>query len=403
MWALVQKEFLSFKATRSIWVLLLLVPLIVIIVINMIGSNEDGWQLQSMNVAVVDERQLDDALESFAERHPEVDQAILTSANSLSLPDSLVDGFFQTDELAEMIHVQTYTRLNEVDVSNYALIISFPQDYREMVWERVFFDETTDARQPEIMVNVEVNEGATEVAEWVEQFIFYFQFHVAIGEDGAVEDYMPAGETSELEYESISMFEYSVVSFTVFFSLYVASTMANFAIRDKQNLTLDRMVVSNMTLVSFIGSRVLTGAMLTFGQLTVIFTIAGLFFEFKVASLPVFIFALSVFSLAIGGLSALIVALSLAYGTEQSISVISSFVFVAMGLLGGNFFDTAMIAPIFAQIGQFMPNGSGLTVLLQAKQGFAIQTMVASFVYLLLFGIVCTLIASALMRRKEQR
>src|SRR5699024_2404895 len=202
------------------------------------------------------------------------------------------------------------------------------------------------------------------------------------------------------------MSQYFTIAISLLFALFISQTVAIKTITEKREQVFNRIVLANSKPLHFLMGKTFAAFVLTWLQMMITITITQLLLdvftgeniEFWIGLITV----ITVFALAIAGLTALFTTFTLNMHDPNAINGITTLIVMTMGVLGGNFFPIQGLPDILRKVGEWTPNGLTLTVLIEWIQYSHFQDLIIPIMILLLFFIVCLIIGIALFPRRER-
>ena len=98
-------------------------------------------------------------------------------------------------------------------------------------------------------------------------------------------------------------------------------------------------------------------------------------------------------SMAVGGLSTLLTAISYRMNSESVINFFSTILIAFLALLGGSFFPIGEISNVIQWVGDFTPNGASMSAYLALLRGDEFIQIIPHLSFLLIFTAILLLVA----------
>lgn len=392
MFNLVSKDFLTLSKNRSDLLQLLFMPFILIAILGLaLGSiltSDTG--IEAFPVGLVDQQSIEEDLDRFEEELrneglPEVAVAEISSSAEDLDPASVLTDLLQEEGLEEVILLEEYseeeealTALEEEEIAGY---INIPENFSYTYWRAIFLEEEA-AAQLDLVVESEGGFASSILKGIVSAFAdqFNMETSIALATDSQAEpaeDSLDYGETMHLSVEEpVSAFQYYTIGMGVMFALFTAPVLAARAYQEKKEHVFGRMMLSNMRPLKYLTSKLISGTLITFVQLLILFLLSTLIFgTFQGRDFDFWLDMISItafFALVVGGITSLLTALALNAGSITTVNFFSSFISI-LAFLGGSFTRVDQFSETLKEIGNWTPNGAAMTSYLQVIQGFDFQ------------------------------
>lgn len=213
------------------------------------------------------------------------------------------------------------------------------------------------------------------------------------------------GEIIQLSVEKpVNSIQYYTIGMGVMYALFIASTVANRAYREKEQHVFGRIMLAGKKPLTYLMSKFVSGTVFAFLQLVILFALStlnfGTFANRTMEFWADLILILSVYSLGVGSITALLTSMSLYANDVTTVSYFSSFVTV-LSFLGGSFTPVDQFSESLAQLGNWTPNGAIMTAFIQLTQGFALHEMVSLLSRVVIMTIVFLTIALVVFPKRR--
>ncbi|WP_181917301.1 ABC transporter permease [Virgibacillus dokdonensis] len=403
---IIKKHFLLLWRSPVELLLLLALPVILIIILgSALGNFMDGDSPgMHAKVALIEHSSEREQFEKF--KHDFKTELKLTQETVANvekrLPIQALKTIFHTKEISKMmeleeISVEEKSKILQDDT--YTAVIEVPQDFSYQYLSYTLLDRKKTP-QLQLYENEEKQLSAGAIQSIIKSFQQQLTLESLLEEKGmdqnevALSTISVEGQQKNLEHrKSITAKEYYTVGMAVMNALFVASTIGLIAFREKQSFVFGRIILANMSKWTyFIG--VLCSAM-TFSliQLLVIYGFAWLIFDVTWGDFTAFIVITIAFSIAVGGITVLLTAISYRMHSEIVTNLFSSVIVSVLALIGGSFFPIGENAEVIELIGNFTPNGSGMSAYLAVLRGESIGEIGNHILFLTVFGFAMIMIA----------
>lgn len=412
MGTFIKKQLLLlFRSPQELFVLLLM-PLILIAILGFSLSSymdSNNNLVLEANIAIVEhdneKEQIERISQELAEYVPpegmEEIESFIEKASPISI---LKNDILGADEFADhfTIHSVPANQLEKIKSrDDYDIIIEFPKDFTYNILAPIFLDKKTE--ETEIVLHK--NEGETYAPNMIEDIIKTFQDHFTritiLNQHGITDASFVDGISEEFNgkiqpltsRDPISSMEYYTVGMACMFVLFVASMISGTAIREKQLHVFDRIILANTSRWTYFSSIVLSAFLITFLQLMIIFGVTRFIFQIQWEDLTAFFTLCISLSISVGGLTAFLTAMNYRLNSEGVSMIFGSVGIGILAFFGGSYIPTTEISPIIQKIGDFTPNGAGMTSFLKLLQGYDLDAITNSILFLLIFGLTMLILA----------
>ncbi|WP_339184739.1 ABC transporter permease [Oceanobacillus sp. FSL W7-1293] len=404
---LVKKQLLLLWRNPVQIFLLLGLPIILILILSfaLAGFMESGSPKLELKVAWLEHQDEADQVERFINEMEAIGAPAEAFGDSedLQMVTMLREDIFQGEDLQEMIELEVIQEEEKADVladDSFSGLIEVPENFTYDMLQAISGQGTA---KPDLTLHVNQEDGiySSVLSQILEQFDENLTTQAFLQEnDLAVDiDEMQAvtnvGEQTQIEQQDpISSRDYYTVAMAVFTGLYVASTIGFFATRERQDQVFDRIIVGDMPRWMYFFSILISGMIIAFIQLMIIFGFS--YFVFQVAFHDVLAFLLTTFSyaVAVGGITVLLTAISYRFKSDAIVGFFSGVVTSIFAFIGGSFFPIGELSEMIQRIGNMTPNGSGLSAYIQLLQGSGIKDISNYLIYMIGFGALMIIVAA---------
>lgn len=391
MFQLIKKDTLILLRSRSDLTELLFMPFILIAILGLALGNLSmtDFNINAFPVAVVYEGNIEQSLENWAVELRESDypeeavSALVTQAEEIA-PGEQINSILASEDIQEWMTAESFatvesaeTALDEGDVAG---VIIIPEEFNEAVWSALFLDEG-DA----LPLTLEVQNIDSVTSDIIRSVLttyanqFNLEASIALASEGEAEtadqQQDSYGEVTNLTAASpITSFQYYTIGMGVMFALYTAPALASRAFHEKKQHVFGRLMISGTKPLTYLGSKLVSGTIITFIQLVILFGLSTLIFgTFRGYSTRFWIdlgMVSFVFSLVVGSITSLLTSLSLYSNSESSSSFFGGVVITLFAFIGGSFTPVEQFSESLRTLGNWTPNGAMMTSYMQLMQGF---------------------------------
>ncbi|WP_102028889.1 ABC transporter permease [Salirhabdus sp. Marseille-P4669] len=410
IFSLIKKQLLLAVRDRQNITLLLAMPLVLIAIIKFSVADMVSPEAPTIDakVGIVEQsneveemKRLQDELLALP-LPEEAKQEIETNVAQFQPIQMLKENVLGSEELKDMIKLESIApeELEQAKKDEtYDAIIEVPENFSFQLMKSAFANE---AEVPKL--NLYVNDGEFN-SKIVHDILVVYEDQVntnmALNKYGMEDVVVTAEEVTGTiqtidEQIPVSGTFYYVIGMSMMFVLYISSTIGYYAFDEKRIHVFDRIILANISKWTYFIAILLSGALLAFAQLMILFGVSAVAFGTTWPNLWQFFLVTLFICLAVGCLAALITALNYRFNTDSASNLFSNVIISLFALLGGSFFPFSEYSDLFAFIGNLTPNGSGLTAYLTSAQGYGISEIWPHLAYLGGF-MVLVLVAAALV------
>lgn len=416
--AFFKKDLLLFWRDRKGILMALFLPIILIVVLNLAFSGLFNKEEKSVSIdaAIVLEDDESAGLEQFAKKVQEkdlspVEKETMLEQAALLAPANLIHDFFNEPELKEWVSSQVLSETDAMDLvksGELDAIIKIPEGFTYEVLSSLLLGE-----ESEVALTIQAEEQSKEVdalQDIVGNFVNTLNLQFALGRTagaGMAEPELPLGGREVVEgVETFTFSQYFTIAISTLFALFLSQTVAIKTITEKRERVFNRVVLSNSNPIHFLMGKIVSTFCLTWVQMMITITVTQLLldvfpgksFEFWLG----LILMITVFALAVAGLSALFTTITLNLNDSKAASGLFTLIIMLLGVLGGSFFPIQGLPELFQRIGEWTPNGLTQTVLIRWIQFSAPQDLWLPIILLIVFFTVCFVIGVSTFPRRER-
>lgn len=392
MFNLVKKDFLTLSKSKSDLLELLFMPFILIAILGFALGNlmMGDVSINTFNVGIVNEQNFEADLNRLEmdlneQGLPEEVVTELVSSAQQTNPSAMLLNVLEEDSFEDVMIVDEYA---DVDTAEEALgadeiagYITIPEEFSYNVWQSIYLEEEP-AASLEVAVQMEESISGTILESVVTTFAdqYNLETSIALATDGqaeTVENTNEHGEVIQLSVEEpVSAFQYYTIGMGVMFALSTAPALANRAFKEKEQHVFGRIMLSGTRPLTYLSSKLISGTLVTFVQLVLLFVLSTLIFgTFRGRDVDFWLdmfYTTGLYSLLVGSLTSLLTSTSLYANDNSTAGFFGSFVSV-FAFLGGSFTPVDQFSESLKQVGNWTPNGAAMTSYLQLMQGFDFQ------------------------------
>ncbi|SDC20549.1 ABC-2 type transport system permease protein [Pelagirhabdus alkalitolerans] len=390
MWNLFKKDFLTISRDRAEVMTLILMPFILIAILGMaLGGLMTGEvNIEPIDVVIQDDHDTDTDLDTFestliAQQWPDqvIDQ-VMTEVDSIS-PVYILQNVLEDAEEQGWVNILETESIDDLESAlmdeEIMSVIRIPDGFTQDALSALFLEEETTAT-----LDVTVSDGDRIYSDVIEQiiatFVEQYNLEASIAQnteeavDSMDEQSIDLGSIQHLPNRtSVSAFQYYTVGMAAMFALYVASTIASLAFKEKTSQAFMRLMLTNQSPVSYLVSKLFSSFIVVMLQLSILFALSTVIFDtFTDTSIEFWLGILWIsanFALVVGAMSSVLTALTLHFNNDSVSGVFAGGLVTLFAFIGGSLTPVDQISPLIYRLGNWTPNGAMMTAYLQWIQG----------------------------------
>ncbi|MRG87504.1 ABC transporter permease [Salinibacillus xinjiangensis] len=389
IWPIIKKQFRLMVRDRTNFTLLLVMPLVLVFIIKFsIGDlMTQGIPEIDATIAIAEHTEEEADLTQLAnewEEQPLPEEAktqLVQGLNQFQPIRILKEEILGSEELQDVFAVVDIAP-EEVEAAKkeekYTAIIEVPEQFSYQLAKSSFLNEG-DTPQ----LTLFVNKSEDLVTEMLQDILLVYEEEMrttTVLERNGVGDLKPSLEEIRGDIVSVSMVEpitstsYYVVGMSVMFVLYIASTMGSYAYLEKRDHVFERILLANVSKWRYFVGMVLASSLLAFTQLMILFGFSVVVFGVTWPNIWQFLLIAALLSITVGAIASLVVSLNYRFQSEKSSTVFGNAIVTVFAFLGGSFYPIK--SDIINLIGNFTPNGAGMTAFFATLQGYGMNEIV---------------------------
>lgn len=420
MFNFVKKDFLSLSKSKSDLLELLFMPFILIAILGFSLGNimMGGTSNNTFNVGIVNEQNFAEDLDrlenEFLEQGiPAELVAEMAAGAQESDPAAMLYELLEDESFADIMVVEEFDNLssatqamNEDEIAGF---ITIPENFSYHVWQSIYQEEDTSSAL-KITVNEAENVASIILKSVVTTFVAQYNLEtsIALATDGQAEaedQTIQHGEKVQLSVEEpVSAFQYYTIGMGVMFALSTAPIIATRAFKEKEQHVFGRIMLSGTKPLTYLSSKMISGTLITFVQLAILFALSTLIFgTFKGRDSDFWInvlYTTGLYSLLVGSLASILTSISLYANDNRTVGFFGSFVSV-FAFLGGSYIPVEQFSEYLKQVGNWTPNGATMTSYLQLLQGFDFQEVLPLMLRVIGMTVISLLMAVIIFPKRR--
>ncbi|GEL67327.1 ABC transporter permease [Marinilactibacillus psychrotolerans] len=389
MFNLLKKDLLTLSKNKSEMIELLLTPFLLISILGFaLGNlmNNTSSPIETGKIGIVNQQNYEEDLSRLEEDleneniPKETMKNLLDSSVSID-PINQLKTFLRSDEIKEIMEVKDFDDIKSAEkaLENDEIqgIIEIPKEFSYITWRNVLFEDKATTNfdlkvQDKSQLNAVVLESLLN--SFVEEYNLQSSIAMTDKEKVNLDNSNNNGKMINISTEDpVNSFQYYTIGMGVFFAFSTGTIIAARSYREKEQHVFARIMLTNTSPNTYLLSKLLSGTILTFLQLGIIFIFSTLIFGTfggKDVSFWINMMIITfIYSLLIGSITSLLTSLSLRSNSASNVGFFSSFT-AALAFLGGSFTPVETFSESIKTIGNWTPNGAVLTSYLQIMLGF---------------------------------
>lgn len=420
MFNLIKKDFLTLSKSKSDLLELLFMPFILIVILGFSLGNlmMGGGSSDTFNIGIVNEQNFEEDLKrlenEFIEQGfpEEIVAETLAGAEEVD-PAAMLYNLFEDESFEDFIVVDEFDNLNSateaMEEEKITGFITIPKEFSYNVWQSIYLEEKMTSTL-DVTVAEEESMVSTILQSIVTSFIDQYNLETSIavatnGQAGAENQTLEHGEKIQISVEEpVNAFQYYTIGMGVMFALSTAPALANRAFKEKEQHVFGRIMLSGTKPLTYLSSKMVSGTLITFVQLVILFTLSTLIFgTFSGRDSDFWInvfYTTGLYSLLVGSLTSILTSISLYANDNTTAGFFGSFVSV-FAFLGGSFTPVEQFSESLKQVGNWTPNGATMTSYLQLLQGFNFQEVIPLMMRVIGMTVIFILLAVIIFPKRR--
>ncbi|GGP09437.1 ABC transporter permease [Oceanobacillus neutriphilus] len=407
LFQLVKKQLLLLWRNPTQIFYLLGLPIILILILSMALADfmQEGSPTIELKVAWLEHQNETEQVDRFMNETKEsgVSAEVMEKNADPHMITMLKNDVFQGSDLQEMIDLEVIQEDEKSDVladDSYSGLIEVPENF---TYDMLQFLSGQGREKPQLTVHVNQEDGiySAVLSQILEQFdkeLTTQDFLQQNELDVDMNEMLAAANTGEQvqmeQMNPVSSSDYYTAGMAVYLGLYVASTIAFFATRERQDQVFDRILVANISRWHYFFGVLISSMIVAFIQLIILFCFSYFVFQVTFDNILAFLIITLAYAVAASGISVLLTAISYRLQSDTIVGFFTSVVTSIFAFIGGSFFPIGEASDTVKLIGDLTPNGSGLSAYIQLLRGSGIEDVLNYIIYMLGFGAVMIVVAA---------
>lgn len=419
IWAMIKKQGLLLWRNQSHLQLLIGLPILLIAILGFSLSGFMGGDATSsfhVNVALLEheneEEQVNRFIQSLEDRHLSPEEIGGVSEKSAAFAPIHVMKKEVFNELEGTVNVKFIDAHEKDDVlgsDQYAALIEVPKNFTFRMLEHMFLNKNSTVPTLNVYQNEEIHLEAQVIMDILEVFQeqwalshFVDELGVDLSALNISQSVIRSDIQSISQAEPITAKTYYTIGMAVMNILFMASTIAAWAYHEKESHIFNRMIISRTTRKHYVLGIFATGTTYAFGQLLIIYAISALFFKVYWPNLGLFMLITCTLAITVGSLAALLSSISYRLDSHAITSLFGSFIIYIFAFVGGSFFPLGDLSSVIRKLGNFTPNGAGMTAYLTIMRGGNLEDIQSYVISLAITASILLLMAIVVFPKRGE-
>lgn len=416
LFQLIKKDLLVHIRNKHVLVILLLMPVALTSILGfaLSGFISEDFSSIKANIYVIEHGDEQEELKQFLKEVekssflPKEAKMEISQVAGQMLPVSILkDKVLNSKGLKDSIRMkeQEADDLDKIKSNkDTSAIIEIPENFTLSFLRKMFFGK---GNEPKIIFSA--NEGKDLSVGMLEGILKDFQEEYSFS-NFVQKEQIPLRNVQEKEIKilketvnevpSINAISYYTIGMSTMFVMYVASNLASFALREKKLNLFQRITLSNMSPWMYLGSTFISGAILSYVQLCILYGVSTIFYGVKIPDIPVFMLINFLLSIGIGGFSSLLTAISFRTNKENIADGFSNIIVTLLAFLGGSMIPINTFSDWFQSLGSYTLNGAALKSYLKMMQGYDLIAFTPQIITMLSYSVLLLVISVLIFPRK---
>ena len=412
IWQMIKKQLLIFLRRPSQLQLLVGMPILFIGILGFaLGGFISGDSTSSikMDVALIEHGNETEQIEQFIHdakesgmTSEEVDNIQKNAAQFAPVGLLEKEVFNKMEDVLQVDRINPSQKAKTLTEDDYTVVMEIPEQFTYDTLEHIFMD----AKKVRPSIQIYKNEGSrlytaafVDILEEFQKQVTLMSFVNAHGMSQDVLNIDTDAIVEEVETtqfgKPVSSIEYYTIGMAMAYVLFVATLTGFWAYYEKKVHVFNRVITGNISRWIYLLGVFLAGTLIAFIHLMVVYGIALLLYGVVLPDILAMLFVTWAVSLAVGGLAAMLAAISYRMDSQVIINLFASFVIYILAFVGGSFFPVGDYSDIIRLIGDATPNGAGMSAYLMIMRGGHIGDVIPLVMSPILFGGIMLLAAFA--------
>lgn len=419
IWQIVKKIGLTLLRNPTQLFLLLGLPIILIAILGAALGNVMNGEESTLHakVAVVEHSDEGEQINQFVNNLKNSGQpqervkAISKAAKQIMPVKTVKESVFGSEGLKEIVKLENIKPSEREKVLNddsFTAVIEVPENFTYDTLRNYF--GMRDA-QPSLQVFQNEGEqlGTSIIFDVLQQFQEQLSLSSFVSQKGIsmeaiqVDTEAISGEIKTInQQQSVTAQNYYTIGMAVMNVLFIVSTIGSYAFLEKKIHVFDRVILADVSRWVYFTGVFIAGTIFGFLHLLIVFGASWILFGVTWPNIPAFLLVTFGLAISVGGLAVLLTAASYRLNSELITNFFSSFIITIIAFLGGSFFPIGELSKTIQVIGNFTPNGAGMTAYLNVLRGNDISIILEHVTFLGAFAVTLIIVAALSFPKRGQ-
>lgn len=412
LWQMIKKELLMiWRRPRELMVLLLMPFVLITILGSALGALNNNEEVEvAAKLAVVVEDEADQAQQQVIEKIRQSNAAEQKKAANIALIESLepinifINVVGKSPELKKVLSITEYRDIKEVKEKDYDGVLLIPEGFTTKFYNNLLEKNTTIPAWV-LKTKDEQSLRATIIQDIItnyqKEWVYQKTAQDLQIDYSALVNTNTYGQIENIEKKKeISAFAYYGVGMCVMFVFYISTTVAGFAFQQKEEFMYERILLANVPKTIFFTGIFMAAFILSFLQLTILFSLTALIYGVVFPSIINHLFVTLTVSIMAATFATFTTAIAFATNSRNVESIFSSLIVPILAFIGGSFFNVSAIGGFMETLGEYSPGGAALTAYLKVYQGYSLGDIWSQLRAILLFSVLLLLLSVVTLKKR---
>lgn len=412
LWQMIKKELLMIWRRPRELIVLLLMPFVLITILgSALGALNNNEEVEvTAKLAVVVEDEADQAQQQVIEKIRQSNAAEQKKAANIALIESLepinifINVVGKSPELKKVLSIKEYRDIKEVKEKDYDGVLLIPEGFTTKFYNNLLEKNATIPAWV-LKTKDEQSLRATIIQDIItnyqKEWVYQKTAQDLQIDYSALVNTNTYGQIENIEKKKeISAFAYYGVGMCVMFVFYISTTVAGFAFQQKEEFMYERILLANVPKIIFFTGIFMAAFILSFLQLTILFSLTALIYGVVFPSIINHLFVTLTVSIMAATFSTFTTAIAFATNSRDVESIFSSLIVPILAFIGGSFFNVSAIGGFMETLGEYSPGGAALTAYLKVYQGYSLGDTWSQLRAILLFSVLLLLLSVVTLKKR---
>jgi len=412
LWQMIKKELLLIWRRPRELIVLLLMPFVLITILgSALGALNNNEEVEvTAKLAVVVEDEAGQAQQQVIEKIRQSNAVEQKKAANIALIESLepinifINVVGKSPELKKVLSITEYRDIKEVKEKDYDGVLLIPEGFTTKFYNNLLEKNATIPAWV-LKTKDEQSLRATIIQDIItnyqKEWVYQKTAQDLQIDYSALVNTNTYGQIENIEKKKeISAFAYYGVGMCVMFVFYISTTVAGFAFQQKEEFMYERILLANVPKIIFFTGIFMAAFILSFLQLTILFSLTALIYGVVFPSIINHLFVTLTVSIMAATFATFTTAIAFATNSRNVESIFSSLIVPILAFIGGSFFNVSAIGGFMETLGEYSPGGAALTAYLKVYQGYSLGDIWSQLRAILLFSVLLLLLSVVTLKKR---